>query len=145
MSYSCNPLAYGPMDYGDYSPHGLFFCLWNSPSRNTWLGCHFMLQGIFSIQESNPGLLHCRQNLYWLSYEGNCKNQLYSNQKKKKKEKASWMPPPYQNNIPKTILPLWGNHHQRPKKTSVMIPIISPFTWTVLCRQRTVGNNIWLA
>ena len=87
MSDSCNPLAYGPMDYGDYSPHGLFFCLWNSPSRNTWLGCHFILQGIFSIQESNPGLLHCRQNLYWLSYEGNRKNQLYSNQKKKKKKK----------------------------------------------------------
>ena len=27
-------------------------------------------KGIFSTQESNPGLLHCRQILYWLSYEG---------------------------------------------------------------------------
>ena len=31
---------------------------------------HFLLQGIFLIQESNPGLLHCRQILYHLSYEG---------------------------------------------------------------------------
>ena len=33
-------------------------------------GCHFLLQGIFLIQELNPGLLHCRHILYWLSYEG---------------------------------------------------------------------------
>ena len=26
-----------------------------------WIGCHFLLQGIFWIQESNAGLLHCRQ------------------------------------------------------------------------------------
>ena len=36
-----------------------------------WSGCHFLLmQGIFLTQESNPGLLHCRQTLYQLSYEG---------------------------------------------------------------------------
>ena len=29
-----------------------------------------LLQGIFLIQESNLGLLHCRQILYQLSYEG---------------------------------------------------------------------------
>ena len=29
-----------------------------------WSGCHFLLQGIFLIQGSNPGLLHCRQKLY---------------------------------------------------------------------------------
>ena len=34
-------------------------------------GCHFLLQGIFPTQESNPGLLHCREILYWLSYKGN--------------------------------------------------------------------------
>ena len=32
--------------------------------------CHFLLQGIFPTQELNPGLLHCRQNLYRLSYKG---------------------------------------------------------------------------
>ena len=36
-------------------------------SKSTGVGCHFLLQGIFLTQESNPGLLHCRQNLYQLS------------------------------------------------------------------------------
>ena len=34
------------------------------------MGCHFLLQGIFLAQESNPGLLHCRQILYQLTYKG---------------------------------------------------------------------------
>ena len=32
--------------------------------------CHFLLQGIFSTQGSNPGLPHCRQMLYHLSHQG---------------------------------------------------------------------------
>ena len=32
-----------------------------------WSGVHFLLQGIFPSQGSNPGLLHCRQTLYPLS------------------------------------------------------------------------------
>ena len=34
------------------------------------MGCHFLLQGIFPTQESNLGLLHCRQALYPLSHQG---------------------------------------------------------------------------
>ena len=34
------------------------------------MGCHFLLQGIFPTQGSNPGLLHCRQILYCLSHQG---------------------------------------------------------------------------
>ena len=34
------------------------------------MGCHSLLQGIFPIQGSNPGLLHCRQILYQLSCQG---------------------------------------------------------------------------
>ena len=34
------------------------------------MGCHALLEGIFPIQESNPGLPHSRQILYQLSYEG---------------------------------------------------------------------------
>ena len=33
------------------------------------MSCHFLLQRIFLIQESNPGLLYCRQMIYQLSYE----------------------------------------------------------------------------
>ena len=55
-------------------PHGLqstrFLCPWDFPGNDTGMGCHFLLQGIFPTQESNPGLLHCRQILYRLSYKG---------------------------------------------------------------------------
>ena len=49
--------------YGLYSP-------WNSPGQNTGMGSLSLLQGIFPIQGSNPGLLHCRQILYQLSHKG---------------------------------------------------------------------------
>ena len=55
-------------------PHGLWptrlFCSWNSPGKNTGVGCHSLLQGIFLTQGSNTGLLHCRQILYHLSHQG---------------------------------------------------------------------------
>ena len=35
---------------------------WNFPGKNTGAGCHFLLQGIFLTQGSNPHLLH---TLYW--------------------------------------------------------------------------------
>ena len=34
------------------------------------MGCHSLLQGIFPIQRSNPGLPHCRCILYQLSHKG---------------------------------------------------------------------------
>ena len=32
--------------------------------QESGVSCHFLLQGIFLTQESNPDLLHCRQILY---------------------------------------------------------------------------------
>ena len=40
----------------------------NSPGKNTGVGCHALPQGIFPTQGLNPGLLHCKQILYLLSY-----------------------------------------------------------------------------
>ena len=37
-------------------------CPWNFPGKNTGVCCHFLLQGIFLTQESNPYLLHL---LHW--------------------------------------------------------------------------------
>ena len=31
---------------------------WDSPGKNTGVGCHFLLQGIFPTQGLNPSLLH---------------------------------------------------------------------------------------
>ena len=45
-------------------PYGLWtarlLCPWNSLSKNTGVGRHPLLQGIFLNQGSNLGLLHCR-------------------------------------------------------------------------------------
>ena len=42
---------------------------WDFPGKNTGVGCHFLLQGIFPTQGSNPSIPHCRQTLYRLSYQ----------------------------------------------------------------------------
>ena len=39
-------------------------CLWDSPGKNTGVGCHVFLQGIFSTQELKLCLLHCGWILY---------------------------------------------------------------------------------
>ena len=46
-------------------------CPWDSPGKNTGVGCHALLQGVFPTQELNLGLPHCRQILYHLSHLGN--------------------------------------------------------------------------
>ena len=38
--------------------------------KNTGVGSLSLLQGIFPTQKLNQGVLHCRQILYQLSYEG---------------------------------------------------------------------------
>ena len=50
-------------------------CSWNFQGKNTGVGCHFLLQGIFPTQESNRGLPHCRQMLYHLSHQGTIKSK----------------------------------------------------------------------
>ena len=49
--------------HGPYSP-------WNSPGQDTGVGSHSLLQGIFPTQGSTRSLLHCRQILHQLSYQG---------------------------------------------------------------------------
>jgi len=42
----------------------------DSPGKNTAVGCHALLQGLFPTQGSNPGLPHCRRILYsWTTRE----------------------------------------------------------------------------
>ena len=43
---------------------------WNFPGWNTGVGSLSLLQGLFPTQGTNPGLPHCRQNLYQLSHKG---------------------------------------------------------------------------
>ena len=54
-------------------PYGLWpprlLCPWDSAGKNTGVVCHFLLQGIFPTQGSNPHL-YCTQILYHLSHQG---------------------------------------------------------------------------
>ena len=50
-------------------PQGLY-SPWNSPGQNTRVGNRSLLQGIFTTQGSDWGLLHCRWILYQLSHQG---------------------------------------------------------------------------
>ena len=50
----CDPMDCSP---SGSSVHG------DSPGKNTGVGCHALLQGIFLTQGLNPGLPHCRQML----------------------------------------------------------------------------------
>ena len=61
MSDSCEPMD---CSLPGSSVHG------DSPGKNTGVGCHALLQGIFPTQGLNPGLLHWRQILYCLSHQG---------------------------------------------------------------------------
>ena len=38
--------------------------------KNIGVRCHSLLQGVFLTQDLNVGLLHCRQILYHLRYQG---------------------------------------------------------------------------
>ena len=65
VAQSCQTLC----DPKDCSPpgssvHG------DSLGKNTGVGCPALLEGIFPTQGSNPGLPHCKQILYCLSYQG---------------------------------------------------------------------------
>ena len=55
----------------------MFFWPWDSPDKNTGVNCHFLLQEILPTQELKGGLLHCRQNLYYLRHQEHG-SQVYS-------------------------------------------------------------------
>ena len=48
-------------------------CPWDSPGKNTGVGCRFLLQGIFPTQGLNPYLLHL---LHWQESPWEAKNFL---------------------------------------------------------------------
>ena len=59
MSHSLRPCGLQPTR---------LLCPWDFPGKNTGMGSHFLLQGIFQTQGLNSSLLHCRQILYLLRY-----------------------------------------------------------------------------
>ena len=62
-SKSCSVVSSSLRHHGLYSP-------WHSPGQNTGVGSLSLLQGIFPTQGLNPGLPHCRGNLYQVNHQG---------------------------------------------------------------------------
>ena len=60
------PILYDPMDCSlpGSSVRG------DSPSKNTGVGCHALLQGIYLTHDLNRSLSHCRWILYCLNHQG---------------------------------------------------------------------------
>ena len=56
------------------APATRLLCPWDFPGESTGVHCHFLLQGIFPTQGSNPGLLHCKQTHYRLSHQGSVRD-----------------------------------------------------------------------
>ena len=56
-------------------PHDLqparLLCPLHFPGKNTGVGCHFLLKGIFLTQKSNPHLLHWQADSLLLSHQRN--------------------------------------------------------------------------
>ena len=55
-------------------PHGLYptrlLWPWNSPGKNTGVGCHFLFQGLFQTEELNSSLQHWQVDSLPLTYLG---------------------------------------------------------------------------
>ena len=61
-----HPVVSNPLRLHGLQPARLL-CPWDSSGKNTGVGCHALLQGIFLSQGPN---LHCRPILYRLNHQG---------------------------------------------------------------------------
>ena len=103
------------------SPHGLqlasLLCPWDSSGKDTGMGCHFLLQGIFPTQGLNLGLLHCWQILYHLGHLGSPREQCKTLLSSLPKEWTNWERERYKNQKMVRILAplpveLWSEKHR---------------------------------
>ena len=84
-------------------PYGVqparLLCPWDSPGKNTGVGCHFLLEGIFPTQRSNLRLLHWQADSLSLAPPGKppllskgLKGSHLLKQKPSSSGSASWPP-----------------------------------------------------
>ena len=117
-------------------PRGLqpprLLCPWDSPGKNTGVGCHALLQEIFPSQGLNPGLLHCRQILYCLSYmeaQANIMIEIYN-----------YINLRIKNYNPYSI-PIWGVLRELLLASKLFL---DPFFFLTLCQAQVVWFSLWL-
>ena len=88
------------------------------------MDCHFLLQGIFPTQGSNPGLPHCRQTLYRLSH---CQASV---QFSSVPQSCPTLCDPMNRSTPG--LPV--HHHSRSSLKLTSIKSVMPSSHLILCR-----------
>ena len=70
----CCAMLSHPVMSNSLQLHGLqptrLLCPWDSPGKNTGVGCHFPLQGILLTQGEKPHLLHWQADSLLLSHQG---------------------------------------------------------------------------
>ena len=73
VSFICSQKLSRSVMSDSLRPHGLqparLLYPWNCPVKNTGVGCHFLLQGIFLTQRSNLQLLHWQAASFPLSHQ----------------------------------------------------------------------------
>ena len=67
--FSCVQLSATPWTLCNPMELTRLLCPWDSPGKNTGVGCHFLLQQIFPIQRSNLHLLHWKRDSLPLSHQ----------------------------------------------------------------------------
>ena len=78
-------------------PYGVqptrLLCPQDSLGKNTGVGSHSLLQGIFLTQGWIPGLVHCRQILYCLSHQGSPKINLSLSKswRRRRQQRMRWL------------------------------------------------------
>ena len=107
---------------------------WDSPGKYIGVSCHVLLQGIFPNQGLNPGLPHCRQILYCLSYQGSLKSS--SPALKKGPLLSDWsLGPPF---ISQSLWQILGS------APLALTQVTNFFSDKVLLRFLTTGTLEWL-
>ena len=69
----CVVLSHGAVSsslYPDALQPARLLCPWDFPGKNTRMGCHFLLQGIFLTPGLNPRLLHWQADSLPVSHLG---------------------------------------------------------------------------
>ena len=68
VKWRCQSLSYVQLFVTQWTIAPQVLSPWDSPGKNTGVGCHSLFQGIFLTQGSNPSPA-CRQILYHLSHQ----------------------------------------------------------------------------
>ena len=114
VSESCSVVSDSLQPYGLINPR-------NSPGWNSGVGSLSLLQGIFPIYGSNPGLLHCRQILYQLSHKGSPGSGVtiamrFREVKKEKGKQLSFIKHRKCGVLSQTFYTFYFDHHEKNEK-----------------------------